>query len=900
MQKSGLHETCFCFIFRISGTVILAQNEGMSTVKNLVFVVISKDRKFIKDIKKQVGNIGVTVYNAGSAAEALKKIRTHQTSVGIIDADADEFDCQVIMQELVDSGKFRYVMSVTEKLKEDEILGKEDYDVCSCLYTPIDKRVFPLVVGHIAEVYQLNRTVLDKERKLLHFDIINEIARMTLRSRDQEKLLWDLASLIQKRLDLFNVNIFIRDEDTGRLYLEAFAGGFGDDLVVGYNLGLGEGLTGWAAEHRQVVVSGDVKNEPRRIHGFAFEDKVRSEMAVPIISEDRVLGVIHVESCDRDAFSESDVSALETISDQMSIALDNMRLSRELIYSQKLNETIIDSLPVSILILDRGFNVSYVNLTFCEINNFRREDVLGRPFGSLLSEVLPREFNLEKDLGNVINHRVSINHSNIRHTSPIHGENILNFTFTFLDAGDQPGIMVLIQDVTEFTKKNQQLSMLREISLAMQGLLDRDKLLHLILTSVTAGFAIGFNRAFLFLVSDDRKSLAGTLAVGPISQDEAYRIWYELSIHPMTFEDYLKKINRGELVVSALQKTVGDISFDLGSTHNILTETVTTGRYSHVLKAWEDPLVDEGMKKIILSSEFVTMPLIVKNEVIGVLFADNSFSGRGITQESIELLAMFAGTAAVGIENARIHEALGVKIEELEQTNIELAKAQDLLIRNERLTAIGEVSARLAHEIRNPLSTIGGFARSIPIKYNDMERTIRNARIIVEEVERLEHILTNVLDFSKPSVPKKAPTDINELAKDTVAILEGSFLSNGVVSVLTFSEEKLIADIDATQIKQVMINVIQNGLFAMPEGGALEIRTGREDNTIRIDITDTGTGIPTDYLDNIFEPFFTTRGGGTGLGLSISNIIVRNHNGYIKINTEEGKGTTVSIFLPTL
>ena len=238
------------------------------------------------------------------------------------------------------------------------------------------------------------------------------------------------------------------------------------------------------------------------------------------------------------------------------------------------------------------------------------------------------------------------------------------------------------------------------------------------------------------------------------------------------------------------------------------------------------------------------------------------------------------------------------KVNELQTAYLELEKTHDMLVRHEKLAAIGEVSARIAHEIRNPLATIGGFAKSIQKKYDDRERTIRNANIIAEEVVRLEGILTNILDFSKPSTPKKVLLNVNTLVKESLVFIENQVITNNVVVSLDLADRELEAELDASQIRQVLINVLKNAINAMPEGGSLGITTGSSGSEVLIEVIDTGKGIPEQYLDNIFEPFFTTHGNGTGLGLSISHRIVQNHQGRLEISSKEGEGTTVRIMLP--
>ncbi|MFC1693221.1 ATP-binding protein, partial [Candidatus Latescibacterota bacterium] len=396
----------------------------------------------------------------------------------------------------------------------------------------------------------------------------------------------------------------------------------------------------------------------------------------------------------------------------------------------------------------------------------------------------------------------------------------------------------------------------------------------------------------------ETQMLCGTLGAGPSSRDEAYRIWDELSRKAATLDYYLEEVNSGNVPQSSLQDLVEDMSFHLRESRNVLTETITTGQYQHIVNGCEHPLVDNEMGKLLVGNEFVTVPLIVKNEVIGVILADNAYSEKPITEESIEELSMFSVPAALAIEKANMLQVFEEKVKELEKAYIALEKTHDMLIRHEKLAAIGEVSAHLAHEIRNPLATIGGFAKSIPRKYEDRTRTVRNAKIIVQEVKRLENILSNVLDFTKTGIPNKVLSDINRIVKETLSVMEDQAASHNVIIVMDITEEKLEAKFDVPQIKQVLINVVQNALNAMPNGGVLKIKTGWCDEDVCVTVIDTGIGIPEEYRENIFDPFFTTNGSGTGLGLSISQRIIQNHNGKLEIKSKKGEGTTVNIVFP--
>ena len=866
-------------------------------MNTLSFLLIGPESESLQEVRRHIDSFGYPAVSIGTIPEGFSLNANGEYNVAIVNVPINNDNLQNL-KRLSDDNGFEELIVLVDGDKRKRVVKSLGSSVWAYLDKPVDVDELRAVVERINGYTCLNREVSDKARRVAYLEIISEVTRQTLLTEDRDDLLWYLARLINEKLDFFNVSVFTADYAANTVVLTAFAGGFGDDFKAGYTLDIGKGLVGWVAENRQICLSGDVKNDPRRIQGFDFEDVINSELAVPIMTENTVHGIIHVESIEMNAFDSSDVMVLETIADQMSLTLDKLELSRQLRDTYTLTSSVNDSLPVSILILREDLTVEYANRTFCLVINTSQEQVLGRYVTDVFSSDILQAIDFVAELRTVLTYGISLNHSEVRHSSASHPDKVLNITFVRVSAGEQRRIMVLLQDVTEYTKKTYQLRLLREISIAMQGVLDRDKLLHLILTSVTAGFAIGFNRAFIFLPDTTHNSLSGIMGVGPVSREEAYRIWGELSSRQFTFKEYLENVMNGELERSGLQDLVQSIKFNLGDTNNILTVTLNTGRHMHVVNAYENPLVDDGMKRFIVSDEFVTIPLIARNEVIGVLLADNAYSGRRITDESIEVLTMFASHAGIAIENARILNDLEEKVSELREAYIELEKTHDMLVRNEKLAAIGEVSARLAHEIRNPLATIGGFAKSIPAKYENRERTIRNATIIVDEVQRLEQILTNVLDYSKPSIPKKTPCDLNRLIKDTLAMLEGDIQSAGIVVSLYFAEPEFIVSIDAAQIKQVFINVIKNALNAMSGGGALDISIHPKNGEVVVEIIDTGMGIPEQHIEDIFEPFFTTRGNGTGLGLSISNRIVQNHQGRFEIESREKEGTTVRIVLP--
>jgi len=227
-----------------------------------------------------------------------------------------------------------------------------------------------------------------------------------------------------------------------------------------------------------------------------------------------------------------------------------------------------------------------------------------------------------------------------------------------------------------------------------------------------------------------------------------------------------------------------------------------------------------------------------------------------------------------------------------------LKMLREKLIRSERLAATGQATASIVHEIKNPLSIIGGFARSIRKHPEDSERVVRNAAISADETDRLETLVFELLDFSRPRPLQKERSDLIGLLNGTLDLLRKEAYSRKVRIETDFPEQTLEADLDPNRMKQVFLNLTQNAMNAMPEGGTIRVSAAVEDCWTMVFFTDNGRGIPADCQGRVFEPFFTTHGKGTGLGLAISHRIIESHGGFITLASEEGKGTTVQVRLP--
>ncbi len=230
----------------------------------------------------------------------------------------------------------------------------------------------------------------------------------------------------------------------------------------------------------------------------------------------------------------------------------------------------------------------------------------------------------------------------------------------------------------------------------------------------------------------------------------------------------------------------------------------------------------------------------------------------------------------------------------------EFNRTQKALREAEELAHIGRMASAVAHEIRNPLSAIVSGIRLLTSTQRSQDELDIIYETILGEGERLDNTLSDFLQFARPRSPKRKPTDISRIVGDLVRIIESDSDAVGDATIETLWPDDLPeVSVDGDQIRQVLWNIILNGLQAMSGSGSLTVRiTPHADELVRVEVSDTGGGIPQDELSRVFEPFHTTKPRGTGLGLAIARRIIQGHGGTIRIESTVSEGTTVSFTLP--
>ncbi|BAH74268.1 ATP-binding protein [Solidesulfovibrio magneticus] len=257
----------------------------------------------------------------------------------------------------------------------------------------------------------------------------------------------------------------------------------------------------------------------------------------------------------------------------------------------------------------------------------------------------------------------------------------------------------------------------------------------------------------------------------------------------------------------------------------------------------------------------------------------------------VVVFAMFVATVHLALRWSRRLR------EERDKAGRELLGAQEKLIRSARFAAIGEAAARLSHEIKNPLMLMGGFANQVRRHVPEDGADYEKLGIIESEAKRLETLLNEVRDFTRPAPPQIEPRDLAATVRESLAIMAGAMESRGIVVTTGFGEGLEAVPHDAARIKQVLLNLLKNAAEAMEHGGSLTVTAEIVRDRARVTVADTGGGIPEAMRARVFDPFCTTKESGTGLGLAVCQRIVEDHHGDIRFTTSE-VGTTFTVELP--
>ncbi len=407
--------------------------------------------------------------------------------------------------------------------------------------------------------------------------------------------------------------------------------------------------------------------------------------------------------------------------------------------------------------------------------------------------------------------------------------------------------------------------------LSMGGLIgDNVDNLYEIVMYVMTGLLFGW-------VHDLEARKANDLRRVSLQLEDAYRKLEERAIQLVSIQDYTQSILRS--ITSGVITTGPDGSV---ATVNAAAERLLAMR--------EEDMVPRRLSVLLADDGGLDGALerVLKGQVPKVMLDGRLTTRGGATLHAQVAISMMRDIAG---------RVLGAVITFEDVT--EVRALTDQLIRADRLAAMGELTAGVAHEVRNPLGIIRASVQLVEDARCDHDRIRQATAVIKQEIDRLDRVIKALLDFGRPSAPTFRPTDVSHVVADVVMFTRRFAAQSRVEIEVEERGAPVHVRADADQLKQVLVNLVSNAVQAMEHsGGSITVTLWADDESAHISVADTGPGMDADRLDKVFDPFYSTRDDGTGLGLTIVHRIVDQHGGHIEVTSEPGSGTVFTVVLP--
>lgn len=454
-----------------------------------------------------------------------------------------------------------------------------------------------------------------------------------------------------------------------------------------------------------------------------------------------------------------------------------------------------------------------------------------------------------------------------------------------------------ISDDEDFLR--QELQILSDVAAALSSSTDLVQLLKVILTGATAAQGLGFNRAFLFLHEEDTNELVGHMAVGPLSAEEAGSIWRNLDAMRLSLEELLdNKQHQPDEQPDGITQLITDFRVSLD-------EESIIGRVCHE-GAWLNLSVSEDIDPVTASfaerlgtDKLALVPMVSKGHLLGLLAADNQITGHPISDEAVHLLQVLANQAAVAMERARLYEAQRERRCELEQINQLLAESQSQIIKFEKMSVIGELTSAIAHELRNPLTVVGGFA-NLMLKAELPEENREYLNIIAAEIRRAESVLAQVLDFSQASKGDHQPIDFSGLVQHCMELLKGRFSGKELPMFLSLAGPPLMVFGNYDQLSHAVYQFLKFVAEDLIPPGDAEVRMELKDDLavmlVKIRCPDHESNKVRKTLQRIFSQNRTSQ----RLAILVAGETVRYHGGNLGVACGDDTMPSLYIELPTM
>jgi signal transduction histidine kinase len=471
--------------------------------------------------------------------------------------------------------------------------------------------------------------------------------------------------------------------------------------------------------------------------------------------------------------------------------------------------------------------------------------------------------------------------------------------------GSIAGFSAIVQDITKLSNQKSELeeaiyelSIMGQVSEALSSTSDLDNTLKIILTGVTANQGLGFNRAFLFLMDKPDENLIGTVAIGPGNPEEAGKIWSQLSQTEKTLTDLLNDYNEQENTSSiTLTSLIKDWRLPR-NIDSIFNQAIEKGQAINVFSSDTLSSLSVDILKRLKTENIAIAPIVSRGKKLGIIAADNQITGKQILDSDVQLLQTFANHTAVAIERSKMHEDIVKHAAQLEEKNRQIAESQDQIVRIEKMSVIGELTSSIAHELRNPLTVIGGFANLMLAPGNGGDINSEYLNIIISESKRAELVLNQVLDFSRSSNTENGKIDFNALVKATFELFTTRLKHNRKKPGLNQIKEKAFVWGNRDQLQHAIYQFLNLTVEEMTDECDLTVSTLIENNSILMLIKFDGSNkIKQSVIDTLGQ-IFDSSVGTQKLSIIVAGETIKYHGGSYGVMASTDKLPGLYIQLP--
>ncbi|HEX7400652.1 MAG TPA: GAF domain-containing protein, partial [candidate division Zixibacteria bacterium] len=748
----------------------------------------------------------------------------------------------------------------------------------------------------------------DVKQKAEEVSSLYEVGQRLSSILDLDELLEQILKVVVESFGYLNCAILLVDKRSQELYIKA-AHGFSGDHIRNLRIKIGqEGITGWAAKTGEPLVVGDVSRETRYVAG---KEGCRSEIAVPLKLKGEIIGVLDAESEKLFAFGDKDIRILSQLASQIAVVLENSRLFSEerksnlkLALINDVGRKVVSTLNLDKL-LESTIEVIQLSLKYDNISLFLADgtggDLILKSYYGKSGDIVQPGYRHKKGMGmvgkaaeggkTILCNDVTQEPSYIPAIADTLSElcvpiksgktvvGVLDVESISKNMFDQQDVAVLetIADLLASAIKNTQLyndtrrkawrlELVDQINRAISSTLDLKGVFHIVSTELNK------------IVDYDRISLC---------------FWHP---PPRLFQMEMSFCPKGNLA----SRVTKSIPADETNMYQVTCTRKPFHREKLVINYEsnsEDRLLySEGVRS------YVLIP-VRDNENVTAVLSLESIKDRGFGEDKIQLLNSIADHLSVALQNAKLFS-------DLEEAYQNLKSTQSHMIQIERFRALGEMASGVVHDFNNILASILGRVQLLLLKLKKGEKSVSSEtemslRVIEKSVMDGAKILSRIREFVKENSDKAySPVDLNTLIEDSLEMTRAYWKDEAFLSSIQMEIKKELNSTgmvrgDATELREVLTNILLNAGDAMPQGGTLTLITNEDKEHIYLTVKDTGMGMTEEVKSKIFVPFYTTKGEkGTGLGLSLAYGIITNHQGEITVESTPGQGSTFTIRLP--